>query len=149
MNILNNSALFERKHFAAVSYQGDGVVGDALTDGNICGSADPLPNRCYVHHPSLVEIQGSFGLQYFQDGRIEALAGNLAAANRVENRPVTGIQISGHGKHIVPGLEGVHRGTPHVSWVEAGQAGHVEGVGDHDSLETKFVLEQTVDDGGG
>src|ERR1700686_4874929 len=149
MNILNNSALFERKHFAAISYQGDGVVGDALTDGNICRIADPLRNRRYVPHPSLVQIQGSFGLQYFQDRRIETLARNLAATNRVENGPVTRIQVSGHGKHIVPCLEGIHSGTPDVSCVEAGQSRHVEGVGDHDSLKIEFVLEQTVNDGGG
>src|ERR1700726_1601941 len=149
MNILNSSALFERKHFAAVSHQGDGVIGDALTDGNICGSADPLRNRRYVDHPSLVQIQESFGPQYFQDRPIETLARNLAAANRVENGPVTRIQISGHGKHVVPCLERIHSGTPDVSWVEAGQAGHVERVGDHDSLETEFALEQTIDDCGG
>src|ERR1700693_1851143 len=107
MNILNNSALFERKHFAAVSYQGDGVVGDALANGNICRIADSLRNRRYVDHPGLVQIQGSFGLQYFQDRRIETVAGNLAAANRVENGPVTRIQVSGAGNTIVPCLEGI------------------------------------------
>src|ERR1700687_4187888 len=144
MNILNTSALFERKHFAAVSYQGDGVIGNALTDGNICGSADPLRNRRYVHHPSFVQIQESFGLQYLQDRRIETLARNLAAANRVENGPVTRIQISGHGKHIVPCLEGIHSGPPDVSFVEAGGAGQIQGARDPDSLGTKPLVERTV-----
>src|ERR1700687_6249929 len=144
MNILNHAALFERKHFAAVSYQGDGVVGDSLTDGNMCGSADPLRNRRYVDYPSLVQIQGSFGPQYFQDRPIETLARNLAAANRVENGPVTRIQISGHGKHVIPCLEGIHSGTPDVSWVEAGGAGQIQGARDPDSLGTKPLVERTV-----
>ena len=56
---------------------------------------------------------------------------------------IAGIQIGRHRQHVVSGLEGVYCRTPNVSCIEAGQARHVETIGNNDPLETQFVLEQS------
>ncbi len=98
-----------------------------------------------VHQAGLVKPNRGFCFQYFQNGGIQPGLRDFAALHGLQHGFVRGIKIGRDDQDIVASFEGVHGSAADVVGVETGEAGHIQCVGDDESLETELVFQQVGD----
>jgi hypothetical protein len=142
---LRGSLGFERQDLAIVANQGDRVIGDLLTESQILGCANQGCDGFQVNTAALLEAKRSLCFQNFEDGAVEAVAGNFSRLYGLEHGVIGGWKVSRNQEEIVASFESLYGGASDVVGEKMRQTGHVEGVSDHDSLKAELFLEQIRD----